>query len=325
MLAMRYSQHGPPAQVLVPEERPTPEPGPREVRVQVEASPIDPLDRLIVHGHYPLLRPLPATAGVEGAGVVSAVGDEVKGWEVGDGALLPVRLGAWAEEVVAPADELFKLPPGIDPVQASMLRVNPPTALLLLTHFAAVEPGDWVVQFPGTSSVGQLVIQMAAQMGIKTVSILRNADRAPALEAIGADALVMEGEKLAQRVEQATGGAEISLALDAVGGKATHSLAQCLAPSGSIISYGALSRRQAQLGVDQTVFRDIRLQGFWLFAWNAAVGPHAERAVVQEVAGQVAAGALHTRIDSEFALSDCTDALERAASPECFGRVILRP
>ncbi len=325
MLAMRYSQHGPPAQVLVPEERPTPEPGPREVRVQVEASPIDPLDRLIVHGHYPLLRPLPATAGVEGAGVVSAVGDEVKGWEVGDGALLPVRLGAWAEEVVAPADELFKLPPGIDPVQASMLRVNPPTALLLLTHFAAVEPGDWVVQFPGTSSVGQLVIQMAAQMGIKTVSILRNADRAPALEAIGADALVMEGEKLAQRVEQATGGAEISLALDAVGGKATHSLAQCLAPSGSIISYGALSRRQAQLGVDQTVFRDIRLQGFWLFAWNAAVGPHAERAVVQEVAGQVAAGALHTRIDSEFALSDCTDALDRAASPECFGRVILRP
>jgi NADPH:quinone reductase-like Zn-dependent oxidoreductase len=291
----------------------------------VEASPIDPLDRLIIHGHYPLLLPLPATAGVEGAGVVSAVGDEVKGWEVGDAALLPVRLGAWAEEVVAPASELFKLPPGIDPVQAAMLRINPPTALLLLTHFAAVEPGDWVIQFPGTSSVGQLVIQMAAQMGIKTVSILRNPDRAPALEALGADALVMEGEKLAQRVEQATGGAEITLALDAVGGKATHALAQCLAPSGSIISYGALSRRQAQIGVDQTVFRDIRLQGFWLFAWNAAVGPQAERTVVQEVTGQVAVGALHSRIDSEFALSDWAAALERAASPECFGRVILRP
>jgi NADPH:quinone reductase-like Zn-dependent oxidoreductase len=325
MLALRYSQHGPPSEVLIPEKGPTPDPGPGEVRVQVQASPIDPLDRLILHGHYPLLLPLPATAGVEGAGVVSAVGDGVEGWEPGDAALLPVRLGAWAEEVVAPADELFKLPAGIDPVQAAMLRINPATALLLLTHFAAVEPGDWVVQFPGTSAVGQLVIQMAAQMGIKTVSILRNPDRAPALEALGADALVMEGENLAQRVEQATGGAEIRLALDAVGGKATHSLAQCLAPSGSIISYGALSRRQAQIGVDQTVFRDIRLQGFWLFAWNAAVGPQAELRVMEEVAGQVAAGALHTRIDSEFALSDYAAALERARSPECFGRVILRP
>ena len=325
MIACRYSQHGPPLDALQLVDLPRPDPGENQLRVAVQASPIDPLDRLVIHGHYPLVPELPAVGGVEGMGTVSGVGTGVEGWSEGDNVLLPVRQGAWSEEVVIDATQAFRLPQDIDPVQASMLRSNPPTALLLLTHFGGIEPGDWVLQYPGTSAVGQLVIQLAAQMGIRTVSILRNPQRAEALMEIGADALVLEGDELEERVHEATSGAPIALALDAVGGKATHALARCLAPSGMVLSYGALSRRPAQLGVDQTVFRDIRLQGFWLFHWNASLGESAELSVVQEVTSQVAAGALQTRIDSEYPLADFAKALERAASPECFGRVILRP
>jgi len=325
MLAVQYAQHGRPIDVLELKEIPTPDPSPGQVVIEVTASPINPLDLLLVQGFYPLLPKPPCTGGVEGVGRVKAIGSAVHNLKPGDSVLLPVRHGAWAKEVLVEAQNVLLLPAGIDPLQACMLRINPPTALLLLTHFSTIEPGDWILQYPGTSSVGQLVIQLAAQMGIRTVSIIRNPDRAGLVQQLGGDAIVVAGDNLAKRVAQATDHAPIQLALDAVGGSTTHQLAQCLAPGASVVSYGALSRKRSELGVDQSVFRDISLRGFWLFQWNQDHGRAISDKLVLDMAEQISQGNLTSKIDSEYPLEEVLNAVERARSPECFGRVVLRP
>ncbi|MEE2751857.1 MAG: 2-enoyl thioester reductase domain-containing protein [Myxococcota bacterium] len=325
MLAVRYARHGRPRDVLELVELPVLEPSPSQVVIEVTASPINPLDLLLIQGFYPLLPQPPCTGGVEGVGRIKATGSAVQSLKPGDTVLLPVRHGAWAKEVLVEAQDVLRLPAEIDPVQACMLRINPPTALLLLTHFSTIEPGDWILQFPGTSSVGQLVVQLAAQMGIRTVSIIRNPERASLIQQLGGDAIVVAGDNLAKRVAQATEGAPIQLALDAVGGSATHQLARCLAPGATVVSYGALSRNPSELGVDQSVFRDITLRGFWLFQWNQEHGQTTSDRLVLDMAEQTNQGNLASKIDSEYPLEDVLGAIERARSPDCFGRVVLRP
>jgi NADPH:quinone reductase-like Zn-dependent oxidoreductase len=325
MIAARYKTHGPPEEVLTLSEIARSVPGPGEIRVAVEASPVDPLDILLIHGHYPLRSDLPATAGVEGAGRITGLGADVKGFEEGQRVLLPIRCGAWSEECTAPATDVLALPEGIDPQQACMLPINGATAFLLLSLYEELGPGAWIIQQPGSSSVGQYVVQLAARMGLKTVSVIRREERGSVLQERGADVLVLEGPNLAERVAKATGREEILVALDAMGGAATHALARCLAPGGRVVSYGALSRRPAQIGVDQTIFRSIRLEGFWLFDWNLHAGTERAHALLSDLARAVSEGLLNNEVAATYPLSDLHAALDHARDPARSGRVLICP
>lgn len=325
MKSVLYRRHGRPADVCELVDLPRPIPGPGQVRVRVQASPVDPADLLVLHGLYAVQPPLPATPGMEGTGVVDALGPGVADLVPGQPVLLPIRAGAWREEVVVDAATVLPLPAGIDPVQASMLRINPPTAELLLTEVVPLRAGSWVLQNPGSGSVGQLVIQRAKAHGLRTVSVVRRPDRIGALQELGADVVLEDGDDLHERVAVATGGAPLGLALDAVGGDATHRLARCLNPGGTVVSYGAVSRQRAALGVDQSVFRGITLRGFWLFQWNGARGGPVVTELLARLATAVAGGDLRTQVAAVYDLHDVREALQHARSGEGFGRVVLRP
>lgn len=325
MKAIVYRRHGRPGEVCTLEDVPEPQPGPGEVRVRLQASPIDPADLLVLHGLYAVQPPLPATPGMEGAGVVDAVGEGVTDLRLGQAVLLPIRAGAWQEGVVVPAQSLLPLPDGIDPVQASMLRINPPTAELLVTEFGDTKPGTWILQNPGSGAVGQLVIQRARAHGLRTVNVVRNGARAAFVRELGGDAVVIDGPDLEGRVADAVQGAPLKVGLDAVGGEATHRLARCLAPGGTLVSYGAVSRKRSELGVDQTVFRSICLRGFWLFHWNREAGAAASRALLERMAQAVAAGSLDTRVAATYPLDQFEQALDHARAGDRFGRVLFTP
>src|SRR5215813_14154144 len=121
------------------------EPGPGEVVFDVLAFPINPADVSFCRGSYRLRPPLPAPPGAEGVGRVVAVGVGVSGLKPGD-LVINMQRENWAQRRRVRAEDAIPIPSGLDLLQAAMLRINPPTALLLLEDHVALGPGDWVIQ-----------------------------------------------------------------------------------------------------------------------------------------------------------------------------------
>src|SRR5258708_16670059 len=199
-----------------------------EVVVGVEYAPIYTSVLLTISGRYGVRPPLPIGVGNEGVGRILSVGEKVDHLQIGDRVLIPTTAPSWRERLVLPAKDLFALPPEADPQQLSMLRINPPTASLLLSEYVALSPGDWVLQNAGNSGVGRWVITFARERGLKTVTVIHPHELFADLIAARGDVVLVDGADVASRVAEATGHATISLALDGVAGAAMQSLSRCL-------------------------------------------------------------------------------------------------
>ena len=228
--AVVYERHGNPPDVLRVETQPWPKAAAGEAVVQMRAAPINPADLNQIEGKYPVRFPLPATPGFEGAGLVVDLGTNVKDLAVGALVILPHNLGTWREAAAVKASELVTVPPGIDPVHAAMLKINPMTAWRLLHDYVDLKKGDWLIQNAANSAAGRAVIQIARELGYKTVNVVRRVELIDELRAEGGDIVFVDGEDLRENVKSATGDAPIRLGLNAVGGDSALRLANCLAP-----------------------------------------------------------------------------------------------
>src|SRR5262250_3710109 len=175
-----------------------------EVVFDVLAFPINPADISFCRGTYRLRPELPATPGAECVGRVTAVGAGVTHVKAGD-LVINLQRENWAQRRRVKGDDVIPVPPSIDLLQGAMLRINPPTALLLLTDVVALKPGDWVIQNVANSAVGRLVIRLARARGLKTVNVVRRESLFGELTPLGADACVVDGPDLAERVKALTG------------------------------------------------------------------------------------------------------------------------
>ena len=324
MKALRQVAFGRPTEVLSLVDMETPDPGEGEVLCRVLASPLNPADLLSVRGFYPIKPQLPWIPGIEGVGQVVALGRGVQSMKRGQIVLLPIRAGLWAEMAVAQAKDCVGLPSDICPTQVSMLRINALTARVMLKEFYSLSKGDWLIQNPGSSSVAQYIVQLANREGIRTCSIIRRPERAAHMKALGSSATLLDGPDLKERVRDATGGASISLALDATGGEATNRMASCLCDDGLVVSYGAVSRKPAQIGVMHSVFRGVRLQGFWLYPWKQR-NPERTRVYLNRLAEDFRVGHLSTEVAGEFGLEKWNEAFALARQNVRDGRVVLCP
>jgi len=326
MLKAQYNERGPVPQAVieaVPFERPALSPG--QALVAVLAAPINPSDVLTLTGQYGILPPLPAVGGNEGVGRVVELGPDTQGPTIGQTVLLPAGAGTWATHVVVPAVRLIPLPNEADPKQLAMLTVNPPTAALLLSDFASLQAGDWVIQNGANSGVGSYVVQLAKLRGFKTVNIVRRESAVASVQAQGGDVVVVDGDDLAARVQAATGGAAIKLGIDAVGGTATMRLAACLAEGASIVNYGALSGEPCIVSPRELVFRDVTLKGFWLARWYRTAPQAKQFALLTELAGLVASGKLSTPIQATYDVTRIKEAVAAAAAGERQGKILVTP
>jgi trans-2-enoyl-CoA reductase len=286
MLRAQYQRRGPVPQDVIEAvefEAPALEAG--QVLLEVVAAPINPSDLLTLTGEYGQLPPLPAIGGREGVGRVAQLGPDSGDLAVGQLVLLPRGAGTWCTHVVGVAAQLQPLPNEADPLQLSMMTINPPTAALLLSEFVTLEPGDWVIQNAANSAVGLYLVQLARYRGYRTVNVVRREDAAEVVRETGGDVVLLDGEDLARRVSAATDGAQIRLGIDAVGGGATGHLADCLCESATLVNYGRMSGKPCVVQPDAFVFRDLTLRGFWLASWFQRAPEERRRALVGEVAG----------------------------------------
>jgi len=299
-------------------------PGAGEVVFDVLLFPINPADVSFCRGTYRLRPPLPATPGAECVGRVSAVGSGVSHVTPGD-LVINLQRENWAQRRRVKGDDVVPVPTGMDLRQAAMLRINPPTALLLLSDFVDLKPADWIIQNVANSAVGRLVIRLARALGVRTMNVVRRDALFDELKTLGADACAVDGPDLAESVKAKTGGAPVRLALDAVSGQATARLAACLAERGVVVNYGSMSGQDPVMPRGPLVGNSLKLVGFTLTRGLATRSLEQIRGIYAELGRQVKDGYLVAPVEKVYPIDDIKAALVHAQQGERTGKILVAP
>jgi NADPH:quinone reductase-like Zn-dependent oxidoreductase len=222
MKVIHLTAYGNPAQSLMMVEVSEPNaPSASEALVRMEYAPINFSDLLLANGVYFLNPKLPSVIGGEGAGIVEAIGSGVTHVKVGDRVTILFGTFTWSEKVLAPAQGLFVVPPSVDAKTASMLNINPTTAVLLLDVFVKLKAKDWIVLNAANSQVARCLIAIAKSRDLNVVGIVRRSEVIPEIEKLDVDFVGVESPELSKQIQIATGGMPIPLGLDALTEAAT--------------------------------------------------------------------------------------------------------
>jgi mitochondrial enoyl-[acyl-carrier protein] reductase / trans-2-enoyl-CoA reductase len=303
--------------------------GADDVHIKFLAAPINPSDINMVQGVYGVTAKLPAVGGNEGVAIVVEVGKSVSQLAVGDW-VIPFRsgFGCWRTDAVTTEDELIKISNDIPPAYAATLSVNPATAYRLLRDFGNLKAGDVIMQNGANSMVGLAVIQIARMMGIKTVNIIRsNRPRAgkmlKLLSDLGGDVNVFE-----EQVNTPAFHATLSkyppckLGFNCIGGDATTNMIRCLAPGGTVVTYGGMSKRALTVPVDVLTAKQLKLEGFWMAKWYEENGAVEKGKMIEEIINTVRRKEL-TFFHDLHDFKDFSAALHKSQEEYSFKKIIL--
>lgn len=315
MKSVRYFEFGSPPEVLQVVEEPTPQPRTGEVRIRLEASPVHLADLKHIRGlpWFDQYKP-PHVPGYEGVGRVSAVGQGVSSLREGDRVFLPVRFGAWSEEIIAEADNLWAAPENIPAEQLALIPINFSTAYLLLKHVVPLEEGDWVLQNAANSNVGYYLIRLCRQWGLSSVNVVRREELLPALAAAGGTLNLVDGDDLAERVQAVVPRGRLKLAIDAIAGDATTRLGRCFGNAGgTVASYGLLSGEPCRIPPEMLMLDAVTLTGFFAARTLEQLGPAAVREIQRYIFELLAADPPNAPIAGLYRLEQVREAVTHAA------------
>jgi NADPH2:quinone reductase len=237
--AIRVHEAGAP-EVLKWEEVDVGEPGPGQVRLRQEAAGLNFIDVYHRTGLYP--QPLPFTPGVEGAGVVEAVGEGVADLKVGDRVAYGGPVGGYAEARLVPADRLVKLPETISSEQAGAMMLQGMTAEMLLKRVYPVKSGETILVHAAAGGVGLILCQWAKALGATVIGTVSSDEKAELARANGCDhPIIYTRQDFVAEVERITGGAKVAVVYDGVGKDTFMKSLDCLARRGMMASFGNAS------------------------------------------------------------------------------------
>lgn len=324
------SRTGPPAEVTELRPQECPVPGPGEVRLRMQAAAINPADLNFIEGTYGKKPSLPCVPGMEGVGLIDALGPEVAdrfpALSLGTPVIPLPSPGNWATWRLVQAFEAVPLPAGIALLQAALLRINPATAWGLLHAAGPPVPGSWVVQNAASSAAGHCVIQLAKFLGLRTLNFVRRPESIAVCGALGADLVFLDdpdGLASAKAALSAAASPAPALALNAVGGDSALRLLDLLGPHGSHITYGAMSRQALKIPNGMLIFKALELRGFWLTRWQEKASPQEITRMYHKLAGLVVAGNLRQEIAATYPVGAYREAMAHAATSGRNGKVLL--
>lgn len=321
--AVVLSRFGDPVEVAVCELVPVRTPAEGEARVCVDYAPVNPADINVLEGKYGSLPSLPAVPGVEGVGTV--LESRLEGLRAGQRVLLPAGFGTWRAQGVVEGAQVVPIPETVPALQAAMLRINPATAYCMLREFETLRPGDWVVQNAANSGVGRAVLQIARLLGLRVVGVVRRGGLESELMGEGAEVVLEEGAHLAQRIRGATGGGDLRLGLNAVGGECALELAKALSESGTLVTYGAMARQPLRIPNGLLIFKNLRFCGFWVSRWYRESSPEAVRGLFADLLRWMEQGKIHTPVEAVYPLGRIREAVAHACRDFRGGKVLLQP
>jgi NADPH2:quinone reductase len=311
---------GPEALQLV--DLPDPRPGADELLVEVAATAVNRADVLQRRGHYPPPPGAPDTLGLELAGTVAAVGQEVTGWAVGDEVCAVVAGGGYATHAVVAASTAMPLPPGLDLVTAAAVPEVFTTAYDALVLQAGLAPGEVALLHGGSSGVGTAGIQLVRRAGARAVVTVGSPAKAEACRRLGAELAIAYREvDFAEAVRAAVGGVDVLL--DIIGGRYLRQNLAVLNPDGRMVVIGLMGGAAGELDLGLVLSRRLTVRGSTLRARPVPAKAVLARRVVAEVWPGFADGSLQPVIHATFPLEAVADAHALLESSDHIGKIVL--
>ncbi len=320
--AVRIHEYGGP-EALRWETIPLPEPGPSEVLIEQKAVGLNYIDVYYRTGLYKAYG-FPLIIGQEGAGVVTALGSEVKTLAIGDRVAYANALGAYATHRVIPAEKLVKLPEAVSFDQAAALMLQGLTAQYLLHRTYKVKAGDTILVHAAAGGVGLILCQWAKHLGVTVIGVVSTEAKAELARQNGASHVVVGTADVAAEVKRITGGAMVPVVYDSVGKDTFQASLNCLAPLGMMVTFGN-SSGQVPL-VDLSL---LSAKGSLFLTRPTLATYTAKRADLEKMSADLfavlASGAVHASINQTFALKDAAAAHAALESRQTTGSTILVP
>jgi NADPH:quinone reductase-like Zn-dependent oxidoreductase len=198
-----------------------------------------------------------------------------------------------------------------------MLRINPPTAALLLSEYVSLSPGEWILQNASNSGVGRAVIAFARESGLRTVNLVRRPELIDELIAAGGDIVLLDSPDAPETIQEKTANGAIRLALDGVSGPATALLGTAISSDSTIVCYAAMSGAPMSLSSLDVIFKRITVRGLLLknFDFRAIVRP-----AIEQAAELISLGRLRVPVAATYPLSAIKDAIAHSLRG---GKVLL--
>ena len=311
-------------EVLVPETRPVPRPGPGEVLIRVAAAGVNRPDVLQRMGFYP---PPPGASdlpGLEVAGTVVAVGPAGDRELLGQSVCALVAGGGYAEYCVAPGGSCLPVPLGFSMEEAAALPETVFTVWHNLFERAYVRDGETALIHGGTSGIGTTAIGLCNLFGVRTIVTCGSADKCAAATALGAThAIDYSAEDYVEAVKRLTGGKGVEVVLDMVGGDYVPRNIECLADDGRHVSIAFQRGAKAEVDVSQIMRRRLTLTGSTLRARSAGFKALLADEIHRTLWPRLGEGGWKPAMDQSFPLADASAAHARMQAGEHVGKIVL--
>jgi len=321
MNAIYFEQTGAAQDVLAVKPFPSPVPGADEVLVKMLGSTINPADLLFIAGNYRFKPDFPQIAGIEGAGIVVANGDNAN---LPVGALVAfLHKATWAEYAVVPKDIVFVLPVDYPVEKAIQFALNPVTAWGLL-QAANVHPGDYLLLSAGNSVVAHLIARFALLRRVNVIAIVRDARVIGPLKSLGVSVINSTEENLEERVQALTHGKGAQCVLDPVGGKTGTQLLSCLGVNGRFIIYGKLDPEPVQLHYPIIQYKSLTISAFGVRGYIQGLSETQRIALVKTLTGIIGDPDFKMEVTATFTMKEYKAAIQAATEGSKTGKVIFK-
>lgn len=311
-------------EVLKIEQDETGAPGPGEALIAQEGMAVHFADTLLREGKYFLKPDLPAVIGLDGAGIVEAVGPDVAGIKPGDAVCYLFNLGAYADRRVVPVDALMRVPDGLAPKNVAGTFLRGMTAQYLLRQTYRVQPGDTILVHTAAGGMGTLLSQWAAHLGATVIGTVGSDEKVEIARNAGcAHVINSRTEDVGARAQELTGGEGVAAVYDAIGLDMWEANIAALRPTGYLVNYGHMSGLlppidAMALNAKSLFFAKVSLPHFMRT-------PEAKRAMADDVFTAMTEGVLDTAISREYPLDDVAQAHDDIANRRTTGSVVLVP
>ena len=311
---------------LVIEDLPDPVPGPGEVAVDIEAAAVNFPDLLVIEGKYQFIPPHPFSPGKEGAGVVAALGEGVRGLSVGDRVMVQAEWGTFCERMVRPANLCFPIPDAMGFDEAAAIGVAYQTAHFALIDRAAVKPGDRVLVSAATGSVGIAAVQLAKAFGCTVVAGLTTMSKADIAREAGADHLIdlSAGDlrrTVREQIESVCGAVDVIIEM--VGGDVFDGAIRALDFGGRIVVVGFTGGRIPTLKTNYVLLKNIAVTGVNWSTYRDRDPDWVQR-VQAEIFRLHIDGRIAVPVQAGFAMEDYVKAFDVIRGRQVRGKVVLR-
>lgn len=302
---------------------PDPVLGPGQVLVDVKGSGLNFPDLLLVAGRYQMKPEIPFIPGSECAGEIAALGEGVKGWNVGDRVIAYTMLGGMAEQAVVPATNLVPLPKGMSFAQGAGFTTTFATSCYALKQRANLQPGETVLVLGAAGGVGLAAVELAVAMGAKVIAAASTDEKLKLAKAHGAsEGINYTSEDLKARVKDLTQGQGVDVIYDPVGGEMAEPAFRSIAFNGRYLVIGFAAGVIPKLPLNLPLLKTASIVGVFWGAW-AMRDPQAHAKNMREMLNMFGQGKLRVTVSAEIPAADFAKGFEMLENRQAKGKLTL--